>query len=126
MDTRRVVPALLALAALAAVPARSAAQAATPPPHVVHVQLAEYRIEVPDSVKQGESVLVVTNTGSVPHSLRVRGHRGLVSTRVIEPGETVNVAMRMVPGDYTFFCGEKTGEREHRKQGMEHRVRVVW
>jgi hypothetical protein len=125
MDTRRVIPALLALAALAAVPARTLAQAAAPP-HVVHVQLSEYRVEVPDSVKQGETVLVVTNMGSVPHSLRVRGHRGLVSTRVIEPGETVNAAMRLVAGEYTFFCGEKTGDREHRKEGMEHRVRVVW
>jgi hypothetical protein len=125
MDTRRVVPALLALAALAAVPARSAAQTAAPP-HVVHVQLAEYRVEVPDSVKQGESVLVVTNTGTVPHSLRVRGHRGLVSTRVIEPGQTVNVEMHLVAGEYVFFCGEMNGDREHRKEGMEHRVRVVW
>jgi len=125
MDTRRTTAALLACAALAAAPARSLAQAA-PPPHVIHVQLTEYHIEVPDSVKQGESVLVVTNMGTVPHSLRVRGHRGLVSTRVIEPSQTVNVAMRLVVGEYVFYCGEKDGEREHRKQGMEHRVRVVW
>jgi hypothetical protein len=125
MDRTRTAAALLALAAVAAVPTRSLAQAASPP-HVVHVQLTEYRIEVPDSVKQGESVLVVTNTGSAAHSLRVRGHRGLVSTRVIEPGQTVNVAMRLVAGEYVLYCGEKDGEREHRKEGMEQRMRVVW
>jgi len=127
MDPARMLPALLALAALAAAPSRSSAQApAAQPPHVVHVQLTEYRIEVPDSVKQGQTVLVVTNTGTVPHSLRVRGHRAQVSTRTLEPGQTVNVEMRLIVGEYLLYCAEKTGDTEHRKEGMEKRVRVVW
>ena len=128
MDTRRILPALLAVAALAAAPARSSAQtpAPTPRPRVVHVSLAEHRIELPDTMQQGEVVLVVTNTGTVSHSLRVRGHRAVVSTRTLEPGQTVNVGMRLIVGQYIFYCDEKTADTEHRKQGMEHRVRVVW
>jgi len=127
MDTRRIAAALLALAALAAAPSRSSAQTpSAQSPHVVHVQLTEHRIEVPDSLKQGQSVLVVTNTGTVPHSLRIRGHRAQVSTRTLEPGQTVNVAMRLIVGEYLLYCAEKTGDTDHRKQGMERRIRVVW
>ena len=124
MDIRRIAPALLALAALAAAPVRSSAQ--TTPPRTIPVRLTEFRVEMADSVKQGQVVLAVTNAGTVPHSLRVRGHRGQVSTRVLAPGETVNAPMRLIVGEYTLYCAEKTGETEHRKEGMEHRVRVVW
>ena len=126
MDPARMLPALLALAALAAAPSRSSAQTpATQPPHVVHVQLTEHRIEAPDSVKQGQAVLVVTNTGTVPHSLRVRGRGAQVSTRTLEPDQTVNVAMDLIAGEYVLYCAETTNEREHRRQGMERRVHVV-
>jgi len=128
MDTRRIAAALLALAALAAAPSRSSAQtpSAQAPPRVVHVSLSEHRIEVRDTVTQGQAVLVVTNTGTVPHSLRIRGHRAQVSTRTLEPGQTVNVAMRLIVGEYLLYCAEKTGDTDHRKQGMERRIRVVW
>ncbi|HEV7588561.1 MAG TPA: hypothetical protein VGO40_10635, partial [Longimicrobium sp.] len=122
MDTRRIVPALLALAALAAAPARSSAQA----PRTIPVRLTEYHVAVADSVTQGQVVFAVTNAGTVPHSLRIRGHRAQVFTRVLAPGESVNVPMRLVAGEYSLYCAEKTGDLEHRKEGMEHRVQVVW
>jgi hypothetical protein len=122
MDTRRFLPALLALAALAAAPARSSAQT----PRTIPVRLTEYAVAMADSVTQGQVVLAVTNAGTVPHSLRIRGHRGQVTTRVLAPGQTVNVPIRLVVGEYTLYCAEKTGDLEHRKEGMEHRVRVHW
>ena len=122
MDIRRTVPALLALAALAAAPARSAAQA----PRTIPVRLTEYRIEIPDTVQQGQVVLAVTNAGTVPHSFRIRGHRGQVFTRTLAPGESVDVPIRLIVGEYLAYCGEKSGGTEHRKQGMEQRIRVVW
>ena len=122
MDTRRILPALLALAALAAAPARSAAQT----PRTIPVRLTEYAVAVADSVLQGQVVLAVTNAGTMPHSLRIRGHRAQISTRVLAPGESVNVPMRLIVGEYTLYCAEKTGDVEHRKEGMEHRIRVHW
>ena len=122
MDTHRILPTLLALAALAAAPARSAAQT----PRTVPVRLTEYHVAVADSVLQGQVVLAVTNAGTVPHSLRIRGHRAQISTRVLAPGESVNVPMRLIVGEYTLYCAEKAGDLEHRKEGMEHRVRVHW
>lgn len=123
MDATRIIPALLAVAALAAAPARSAAQAT---PRTIPVRLSEYHVEMADSVKQGQVVLAVTNAGTATHSVRIRGHRGQVSTRRLAPGETVNVPMRLIVGEYTIYCAEKAGGLEHRKEGMEHRVRVVW
>jgi hypothetical protein len=122
MDTRRMLSALLALASLAAVPARLSAQT----PRTIPVRLTEYRVAMADSVTQGQVVLAVTNAGTVGHSLRIRGHRGQISTRLLAPGETVTVPLRMIVGEYTLYCAEKTGDLEHRKEGMEHRVRVVW
>lgn len=122
MDIRRIVPVLLAVAALAAAPARSAAQA----PRSIPVRLSEYRIEMPDTVQQGQVVLAVTNAGTVPHSFRIRGHRGQVFTRTLAPGESVEVPIRLVVGEYLAYCGEKTGATEHRKEGMERHVQVIW
>ena len=122
MDIRRIVPALLAFAALGAAPARGTAQA----PRTIPVRLSEYRIEIPDTVQQGQVVLAVTNAGTVPHSFRIRGHRGQVFTRTLAPGESVEVPIRLIVGEYLAYCGEKSGGTEHRKEGMEHRVRVVW
>ena len=123
MDTHRVLPALLALAALAAAPARSSAQTA---PRVIPVRLTEYHVVAVDSALQGQVVFAVTNAGSVPHSLRIRGNRAQIFTRVLAPGESVTVPMRLIVGEYTLYCPEKTGDLEHRKEGMEHRVRVHW
>ena len=122
MDVPRTLVGILAVAAAAATPVRSAAQST----RTIPVRLTEFRIEMPDSVQQGRVVLAVTNAGTVAHSLRVRGHRGQVATRTLAPGESVDVPIRLIVGEYVAWCGEKTGDLEHRKEGMEHRVRVIW
>jgi len=38
----------------------------------------------------------------------------------------VDVPIRLIVGEYVAWCAEKTGDLEHRKEGMEHRVRVIW
>lgn len=124
MHPARLFAALLTIAALAAAPTRSAAQAT---PRTIPVRLSEFRVEMPDSVQQGQVVLAVTNAGTAPHSFRIRGHRSQVSTRTLAPGQTVNVAMRLIVGEYMAYCAEKSSSgEEHRKMGMEHRVRVIW
>ncbi|HSU15064.1 hypothetical protein [Longimicrobium sp.] len=112
---------LLALLTLAAGPS-----AAAKPPRTVAVRLTEYRIEMPDSVQQGEVTFSVTNAGHDQHQFSVRGHRGLRSTRVLKPGETVSFPMRLVVGGYTAYCNVREHNENHRQLGMEHALRVVW
>jgi hypothetical protein len=123
MHLARAVLRLVAAAALAAAPAHAAAQAA---PRTIPVRLGEYRIEIPDTVKEGQVVLAVTNAGQQAHAFIVRGHRALVRTPQLQPGQTFNVPMRLVVGDYLMYCSLKNDAGEHRKMGMEKRVEVIW
>lgn len=116
----------LALPALAALTLAAAPAALRHPPHTVAVQLSEYRIEMPDTVQQGQVVFSVTNAGHDEHQFSVRGHRGQRATHRIKPGETVELPMRLIVGEYTAFCNVRERNENHRALGMEHVIRVVW
>jgi len=90
------------------------------------VRLTEYRIEMPDSVQQGEAVFSVTNAGREDHQISVRGHRAMRMTRLLKPGETVTFAMRLYAGEYTAYCNVRDHDENHRKLGMERTLRVHW
>jgi hypothetical protein len=116
----------LALCALAALSLAAAPAAPPQPPHTVSVRLTEFKIEMPDTVQQGQVVFSVTNAGRDEHQFSVRGHRGLRATRRIKPGETVELPMRLIVGEYTTYCNVREPSENHRALGMEHPIRVVW
>ena len=119
-------PRVLALPLLALVTLAAGPSAATRPQRTIPMRLTEYRIEMPDSVQQGQVVFAVTNAGHDDHQISVRGHRAMRTTRVLKPGETVTFPMRLVVGEYTAYCNVREHDENHRKLGMEHTVRVVW
>jgi hypothetical protein len=116
----------LALPLLAIVGMAAGLSAAARPQQTIPVRLTEYRIEMPDSVRQGQVVFSVTNAGREEHQISVRGHRAMRMTRMLKPGETVTFPMRLVAGEYTAYCNVREHDENHRKLGMERTIRVHW
>ncbi|MDQ7821041.1 MAG: cupredoxin domain-containing protein [Armatimonadota bacterium] len=116
---------------------------APPAPRLVRILLEEYRF-VPDRVtlKAGETVrLELVNTGTVTHQFRSEIFRGIDvfirtagfdvrSERVeviwIRPRAAAVVEFaRRTPGEYRFWCSERTDGVLHRELGMEGRFVVI-
>jgi plastocyanin len=67
-------------------------------------------------VKPGQAVLELANFGQDPHDLRVQrvGRRHIAGTPVVEPGQRVELSLKLVPGRYVLWCSIA----EHRQHGM--------
>jgi plastocyanin len=109
----------------------------------VRILLEEYRF-VPGRVtlRAGETVrLELVNTGTVPHQFRSEIFRGIdvfirtagfdvrserVEVIFIRPRAAAVVEFtRRTPGEYAFWCSERTDGVLHRDLGMEGRFVVV-
>lgn len=88
----------------------------------VEVRLHDRVIEMPDSLPEGRTTFVVTNTGQVPHNFEVEG-RGLEAEleQALQPGETGELTVDLAAGTYTVYC--PVGD--HQEAGMEKELQVT-
>jgi uncharacterized cupredoxin-like copper-binding protein len=65
----------------------------------------------------GAAVIEFVNYGEDPHDMRVQRAGGgrLYKTRVLQPGEYVDLAIKLVPGKYNLWCSVAN----HRQLGMQ-------
>jgi plastocyanin len=65
----------------------------------------------------GDAVIQFVNYGEDPHDLRVQrvGGGRLYKTSVMQPGQYVDLAIRLVPGHYQLWCSVAN----HRQLGMQ-------
>lgn len=117
---------LLSLPVLLAVSLPAGPSASARPQRTVSLRLSEFRIEAPDTVQQGDVVISVTNAGTADHQLALRGNRGLRTTRMLKPGETMTFPLRLIVGEYVAYCTVRGATQTHRSMGMEKAIRVVW
>lgn len=124
----------------------SRAGALPPGPHVVDVEMSEYRFDYDSAVPAGRSLFRVRNTGTVPHSLSVlpltddvppieqqlRGSRRLgivpfAGVGALDPGESTTFAVDLAQGvRYAFVCfmADPKGQ-PHALLGMASEVRTA-
>ena len=90
----------------------------------INVTLSEWGLELSaDSLTQGQATLAIQNTGTMPHSLEIRGPGGNWTSPPIPPaGGSVLMSMLMEPGEYELSCPDDAGE--HKTQGMIGRITV--
>jgi plastocyanin len=96
----------------------------TPPPGdvSVEVQLAEFSIELPDSVAAGTVSFNITNNGEMEHSFAIAGGDFEDElTDALAPGGTFTYTAELAPGTYTVWC--PIGN--HREEGMEATIEVT-
>lgn len=90
----------------------------------VNVKLSEWTIEPSeDSLARGQATFAVENTGTIPHSLEIRGPGGNWTSPPIPPaGGSVLMSMLIAPGEYELSCPDDAGA--HKTRGMLARVIV--
>ena len=90
----------------------------------VDVALLEWLIDMPAEVRAGQINFVITNEGTVPHSLVIEG-QGLsfALDRSLDPGDTTILTAILPPGDYDVYC--PLGDGDHREKGMDETLTVV-
>lgn len=92
------------------------------PDREIHVQLTEYRIEMPDSLGAGPTIFHVMNEGKEKHSFEIEGE-GIEREldRELDPGATGTLQVDLRPGSYRVYCPVGNHATEH---GMSRRVTV--
>jgi plastocyanin len=86
-----------------------------------HVQLIEYAIRMPQTLKAGPQSFHVTNDGKEIHNFEVEGngvHQKLPSD--LSRGSSAQMTVDLKPGTYTIYCPVDG----HRQKGMELKVTV--
>ncbi|HEX6177188.1 MAG TPA: hypothetical protein VF057_02425 [Thermoanaerobaculia bacterium] len=86
-----------------------------------HVQLIEYSIRMPQTLKAGRQSFHVTNDGKEIHNFEVEGngvHQKLPSD--LSRGSSAQMDVDLKPGTYTIYCPVDG----HRQKGMELKVTV--
>jgi plastocyanin len=72
---------------------------------------------------RGQATFAVENTGTLPHSLEIRGADGSWSSPPIPPaGGTVLMSLLIEPGEYELSCPDDAGA--HKQQGMRGKITV--
>ncbi len=88
---------------------------ATAPP--IEIGLTEFRLE-PETVRVDEAgtyTFRAVNRGETDHALEVEGQGIEEETRVLKPGESAELTVELVNGDYELYC--PVGD--HKDKGME-------
>ena len=78
-----------------------------------------------DSIRPGRTTFVVTNRGTMPHGFEIEREdhdddEGKVETRILEPGESVEVELKLSEGVYKLECNVEG----HDDMGMEMLLEV--
>ncbi len=90
-------------------------------PAQTRVDLSEYKISMPDTLKAGPQSFLVVNGGTMNHSLAIDGNG--VSATLSQPlprGDTGTLTVDLKAGTYTFYCPVDS----HKGRGMSHTVTV--
>ncbi len=91
---------LVAVAAVLALPAQAAPAAQT-----VRVSETDYRIVLASKPRAGLVTFVIRNTGDHAHDFRLRGGGVSKKTRMLEPGQTARLSLRLKRGvRYQLWC----------------------
>lgn len=74
------------------------------------------------TAKAGTVTMTMSNPqgGQVPHSIAVEGNGVDKDGKVVQPGGTSQVSVKLKPGKYTFYCPVDG----HRKAGMQGTLTV--
>jgi uncharacterized cupredoxin-like copper-binding protein len=88
----------------------------------VDVSLTEFAIDMPTELPAGPTTFVVTNDGTIEHSLEIEG-QGIEEELEphLQPGESGTLEVDLAPGTYEVYC--PVGN--HREQGMELELTVA-
>lgn len=94
-------------------------------------ELVEFSIAGPDRLDSGSSSLTVSNAGEFPHTMVVTDSAGEVvaATSLVQPGQSVELAVDLTPGRYSFTCRIVAQDSEgqlidHFEAGMAANVEV--
>jgi uncharacterized cupredoxin-like copper-binding protein len=86
------------------------------------VDLIEYQINMPKTLKAGENILAVSNGGKEPHSLEIHGTG--VHAALPEPirttGSATTLKVNLPPGTYEAYCPIPG----HKEKGMKTTITV--
>jgi plastocyanin len=116
--TRNAGGLLLVGALVAGMPIRRDKSAA------ISARLSEWTIQLSEAtVPTGQVTFTVTNGGSIPHALEVKGNGTEKATPLIQPGASATLTLTLKPGTYEVYC--PVGENSHKKLGMETHLKVV-
>src|SRR5438093_13715642 len=99
-------------------PSSRAPAAATPQ---IQVQLLEYEIRMPDTLRAGHVTFHVANAGKQNHNFVIEGNG--VSQKLasdLPRGDTADLTVDLAPGTYTVFCPVD----RHRGRGMQRLITV--
>jgi len=95
------------------VPAATKAQA--------RLELQEFEIRMPETLKAGHQSFLVVNSGKENHSLIVDGNGTHVELpQQLPRGDSAPLELDLKPGTYTFYCPVD----EHKGKGMTRTVTV--
>jgi hypothetical protein len=98
--------------------------AAPPPPARVQVVAQEFRFSLSRTViKRGWAVIELRNIGEDAHDLRLRrvGGTRVYVWPVAQPGQTIDKALKLLPGTYRLTCGVAN----HARLGMVATLHVT-
>lgn len=94
--------------------------------------LAEWQIAGPEEMSADSGSAVVSNSGSLPHTLVVTDPSGhvMAATDLIDPGDSTEIALDLDPGTYSFTCrivaqDSEGGIVDHFEAGMNTTVSVT-
>lgn len=96
-----------------------------------HFELLDGSIVGPQRLLSDTAMFTATNAGELPHTLVVTTNDGTVvaATDVVQPGETVDLAVSLSPGTFQVSCrivaqGEDGELMDHYELGMRQTVIV--
>ena len=91
-------------------------------PSQMRLELNEYEIRMPDSLKAGHQSFIVVNSGKGNHSLVIEGPNGFRTalSQQLTRGDAAQMDVDFKPGTYTFYCPVDG----HRGKGMTRTVTV--
>ena len=92
------------------------------PPGAVRIRLMNGRIEMPATLKAGQTTLNVINVGTMQHSIAIKGGKGgeIRLGEDLAPNTAANVTVNLEPGKYIVYCPVA----DHGPQGMTHTLEV--
>jgi hypothetical protein len=110
---------LAATLTLMAAPALAAA-----PPHLVEVELYEWKIELqPASVPPGPVRFDIVNKGQIPHGFEVEGHGVEKEVAQIGAGKKATLLATLPAGSFQTYC--PIGNGSHKMLGMRANLQVA-